>query len=153
MKFDELKLLVAINSLQPKGDPITDGAREMRAMEVRDEYTRIFGDVFFPWNTSDVIEVCVNWRKQTTTRLKAEIAAAHGYECFWKHRDKGPCSSDAEGGHVVSNSSGNALTVANGMIECRAHDNQRRERSIEDYLVHADVTAPELSTEGAMQEV
>lgn len=140
MRFDELKLLVAINSLQPKGDPISDDARVIRALDVRDEYTRLFGDVCFPWTTSEVMELCVNWRKQTTTRVKAEIAAAHGYRCFWENRGKGPCSDEAEAGHIVPRNSGADLTVQNGMIECRAHNNQRRERSIEDYLTSGDRT-------------
>lgn len=76
-----------------------------------------------------------------STRIKAQIAAAHGYECFWKHRGKGPCSDEAEAGHVVPRAAGAELTVENGMIECRAHNNQRRERSIEDYLTSGDVTA------------
>jgi hypothetical protein len=140
MRFDELKLLVAINSLKPKGDPISDHARMARARQVREEYTRLFDDVFFPWATSDVIEMCVTWRKQATARTKAEIAAAHGYGCFWRHRGKGPCCDEVEGGHVVPRCAGADLTVANGMIECRAHNNQRRERSIEEYLASDDVT-------------
>lgn len=140
MRFEELRLLVAINSLQPKGDPISDDARVIRAIDVRDEYTRLFGDVFFPWSTSSVMEVCVNWRKQPATRIKAEIAAAHGYRCFWNHRGKGECSDEVEGGHVVPACTGMALTVENGMIECRAHNNQRRERSIEEYLTSEDRT-------------
>ena len=140
MKFDELKLLVAINTLTPKGDPISDAARMGLARRVRDEYTRLYGDVLFPWTISDVIEMCVLWRKQSAARTKAEIAAAHGYECFWKQRDKGPCCDEVEGGHVVSRSAGAELTVANGMIECRAHNNQRRERSIGEYLTSPDRT-------------
>lgn len=140
MRFDELKLLVAINSLQPEGDPISDSARMSRAREVRDEYTRLFAEVFFPWTTSDVIEMCVTWRKNKSARIEAEIAAAHGYECFWKHRGKGPCCDELEGGHVVPRSAGADLTVANGMIECRAHNNQRRERSIEEYLTSVELT-------------
>ncbi len=140
MRFDELKLLVAINSLKPKGDPVSDHARAARAKQVRDEYTRLFDEVYFPWTVSQVIETCVVWRKQTTTRTKAEIAAAHGFECFWKHRGKGLCSDEAEAGHIIPNCTGAELTVANGMIECRAHNNQRRERSIEDYLASDDVS-------------
>lgn len=140
MKFDELKLLVAINSLKPKGDPISDHSRLFRARQVRDEYTRLFGDVIFPWNTSEVVEMCVAWRKQSSTRIKAEIAAAHGYECFWKHREKGPCSDEVEAGHVIARSAGAELTVANGMIECHDHNNQRRARTIEQYLDSRDST-------------
>ncbi len=141
MKFDELKLLVAINSLRPTGDPVTDDARFRYAASVRDEYTRLFGTVQFPWSTSQVIECGVAWRKQPTARIKAQIAAAHGYMCFWTHREKGPCCDDVEGGHVVPRARGGGdLTVVNGMIECRAHNNQRRERSIEEYLSSDDKT-------------
>ena len=74
---------------------------------------------------------------------KAEIAAAYGYECFWKHRGKGPCCDEVEGGHVIPRCAGADLTVANGMIECRAHNNQRREHSIEDYLASGELTSYE----------
>ena len=140
MRFDELKLLVDINSLNASGDPQSDSKRLDRAREVSDEYTRLFRDVYFPWTTSAVIEMCVNWRKQKATRMKAEIAAAHGFECFWAERGKGPCCDEAEAGHIVPNCTGAELTVANGMIECRAHNNQRRERSIEQYLASCDTT-------------
>lgn len=140
MRFDELKLLMAINSARPKGDPISDDARIITAIDVRDEFTELFGDVLFPWTTSMVMEVFVNWRKQPSTRLKAAIAAAHGCECFWRDRGKGPCSDEVEAGHVIPRCAGAELSVANGMIECRAHNNQRRERSIEDYLTSGDMT-------------
>lgn len=140
MKFEELKLLVAIDRMKPKGDPISDLARLRLAMEVRNEYAAWTRDVFFPWSVSEVIQLCVSYRKQIATRVKAEIAAAHGCGCFWTHRGKGPCSDEAEGGHIVPRCSGAELTVANGMIECRAHNNQRRERSIEEYLTSSDVT-------------
>jgi len=144
MKFDELKLLVAISRAKKAAlggsDPITDADRLRYADVVRDEYTTITGDISFPWTTSDVIQLAVNHRKQTQTKIKADIAEAHGYECFWRHRAKGPCCDEAEGGHIVPRSSGADLTVANGMIECRAHNNQRRERSIEEYLSSNDTT-------------
>ncbi len=41
---------------------------------------------------------------------------------------------EVEAGHVVQRCKGGPLTVENGQIECRAHNNQRREMSIEDYL-------------------
>jgi hypothetical protein len=140
MKFDELKLLVAIDSVKPKGDPVSDAKRRKCAIDVRDRYTLLTGDVLFPWTQSEVVELCVRYRKQLDVRTKAEIAAAHGCECFWRNRSKGPCCDDAEGGHIVPRAAGAELTVANGLIECRAHNNQRRERSIEEYLVSEDRT-------------
>ena len=41
--------------------------------------------------------------------------------------------------HARANGAGD-LTIENAMIECRAHNNQRRARSIEDYLSSEDVT-------------
>jgi len=144
MKFNDLKLLVAIHRLRPKGDPISDRQRMKCAVEVRGEYTRMFEEVHFPWTVSEVLEMCVMWRKNRAARVKAEIAAAHGYECFWAQRDKGPCSDEVEGGHVIARAAGSGeLSVQNGMIECRAHNNQRRERTIEDYLSCDDTTEPQ----------
>lgn len=144
MKFDELRLLVAIHNLRPTGDPVSDANRFARARQVRDEYTRMFGDVLFPWTTSEVIEMCVAWRKNKASRTKAEIAASHGYTCFWVNRGKGPCSDEVEGGHVIARAAGSGeLSVQNGMIECRAHNNQRRERTIEEYLTCDDTTEPQ----------
>lgn len=144
MKFDELKLLVAISRAKKAtlggSDPVTDADRLRYADVVRDEYAAITSDIYFPWTTSEVITLAVNHRKQTSTKIKAEIAEAHGYECFWRHRQKGPCCDEAEGGHVIPQASGADLSVANGMIECRSHNNQRRERSIEQYLASNDRT-------------
>lgn len=142
MKFSKLKLLVAIDRLKPRGDPVTDKARMRLAMAVRNAYTDMWQDVNFPWSVSEVVELCVAYRKQPSLRTKAQIAAIHGTDCFWKHREKGPCSDDVEGGHVVPRANGaGELTVANGMIECRAHNNQRRARSIEEYLDSQDTTS------------
>ena len=140
MKFNELKLLVAIHRCQPKGDPVSDRDRMRYAVEIRDVYTRMFGDVFFPWTVTEVVENGVLWRKNTTTRIKAEIADAHGYHCFWAERGKGQCSDEVEAGHVIARSTGAELTVANGMIECHSHNNQRSDRTIEEYLASQDRT-------------
>jgi hypothetical protein len=35
---------------------------------------------------------------------------------------------------------GGDISVANCQIECRAHNNQRRERTIEEYLTSSDTT-------------
>jgi hypothetical protein len=40
----------------------------------------------------------------------------------------------------VQRCKGGLLTVENGQIECRAHNNQRREMSIEDYLLSSITT-------------
>ncbi len=141
MKFSDLQLLVAVGSLQRKGDPISDHARFKHAEAVRAKFTRLFRTTCFPWSVSEVMELCIVYRKNITVRVKADIAAKHGFECFWKHRHKGPCCDEVEGGHVVSRADGaGELTVQNGMIECRSHNNQRRERTIEEYLISDDVT-------------
>lgn len=140
MKFAELRLLVAINELGNSGDPIRDSDRLEYAKQIRDVYSRLHQTVEFPWDVSDVIELATKWRKGTPTKLKADIAIAHGFECFWRERGKGPCSDEAEAGHILPASSGAQLSVANGLIECRAHNNQRRDRTIEEYLSSEDKT-------------
>ena len=136
MKFDELKLLVAINRLKPKGDPVTDEARWKFAIRIRDTYTTLYGEIAFPWSVSEVIALAVSWRKHAATKMKAEVANVHGYKCFWTNRNKGPCWEEVEGGHVVARANGGGdLSVVNGRIEWRTHNNQRRARNIDAYLM------------------
>lgn len=136
MTFQELELLVAIQGVPHLGrDRVTHQERLDFAKRVHGEWCLRTGDVLFPFTVDDVHRLAMSLRKNRSTRTKAEIAAAHGTACFWRHRGKGPCSDEAEAGHVVARCEGAELTVANGMIECRAHNNQRRDMTIEEYLL------------------
>lgn len=66
--------------------------------------------------------------------MKAKVALEHGTRCFWVGRNVGACSDEAEVGHIVPRCQDGPLTVENCMIECRAHNNERKERTIEQYL-------------------
>ena len=96
----------------------------------------LFDDVCFPFTVDHVQEHYTNQRKRPETRVKVEAALVHRqWSCFWEHRGKGPCSQEVEGGHILQNRDGHALTVANCLIECRAHNNQRANMTIEEYLL------------------
>lgn len=144
MTFDELRLLCAIHELEPGGrDKVSDTKRLNFGREVAGVYTDIFRTTRFPWEVDQVMETYLRWRKNTDTKIKAAIAMAHGFECFWRHRGKGPCCSEAEAGHLVPNSRGGPLSIENCIIECRSHNNQRRAMTVEEYLQSSDkVTNP-----------
>lgn len=143
MKFEELHLEVAVNRAGVGGDPITDAQRQQLVRKVFTAWLNLFGDSYFPFSVDDVAKAAVRVRKRGKDRVQAwQIAVAHNqWECFWKCRGKGPCSDEVEAGHVIARSGGGGdLTIENGMIECRAHNNQRRAKSIEAYLASTDVT-------------
>lgn len=135
MTFDELTLVTAIRRLDAgAADLITGQQRLQFALQVQEIYCRHSGDTRFPFSVDDVIGAYMKLRKNVDTRIKADIAIAHGATCFWRNRGKGECSEDAEAGHLVARTNGGELTVANAMIECRKHNNERREKSIDEYL-------------------
>lgn len=144
--FDQLRLLVAISHVDGSVPDKTDD-RLAYVYRVRDEYCRMSGDCCFPYSASEVSDLALTYRKNTTTRMKAKIASAHGAACFWAERGKGPCDNEAEAGHICPACEGNDLTVYNGMIECRAHNNQRRTMTIEEYLLAHETTSTEASNE------
>lgn len=136
MTFDELRLLTAIRMLGGTwGDMPTDQMRREFASQVAAQHAAMTGDVRFPWSIDDVIKLALSLRKQIDTRTKADIAIQHGVKCFWEGRGKGACTDEAEAGHLVPKCRGGQLTVENAVIECRGHNNQRREMTIEEYLL------------------
>lgn len=135
MTFSELNLVIAIKRLNcGSRDYNSQRERLIFAIRVQSEYCRIRGETVFPFTVDDVHAAYLKLRKNADTKLKAEIADTHGVRCFWIGRGKGDCDEDAEAGHIVPRCKGGPLTVANAMIECRKHNNARREKSIEEYL-------------------
>ena len=136
MTFSELTLVLAIHSLRPGSrDYITSEQRLRFALRVQRAYCTISGDCVFPYTTDDVLSAYMKYRKSPDTQTKAAIAAAHGARCFWRDRDKGGCSDEVEAGHLIPNSDGGPLSVKNCIIECRAHNNQRSTKTVEEYLL------------------
>lgn len=135
MTEHELQLCCAVRRADlGGGDRPTSRERRQAAMRVVSEWIEMTGDTLFPFTIDDIEQWSLRLRKNEDTKVKVDIALAHGTECYFKHRNKGPCSEEVEAGHVVQRCKGGPLTVANGQIECRAHNNQRREMSIEDYM-------------------
>ena len=135
MTFDQLKLCMAIHQADlGGGDRPSSSARLEAAAEVMHTFLFMFGESRFPYSIDDVETWRLSLRKNKETQIKTEIARVHGLRCFWAHRGIGPCSNDAEAGHIVARCHGGELSIENAMIECRAHNNDRRERSIEQYL-------------------
>lgn len=135
MTFDELRLCMAIHRAKLGNKDRTRSLDRNYAVErVFSEWIELFGDSRFPWAIDDVIRWLISHRKRPENRIKVEIALAHGATCYFANRGKGPCCDLAEWGHVVPRSRGGADTVENGQIECRTHNNGRREATIEDYM-------------------
>jgi hypothetical protein len=135
MTENELHLCCAIRRADlGGGDRPTSEQRRRAATAVVSEWLNLTGDTLFPFTIDDIERWSIALRKSPDAKIKVDIALAHGTECYFRGRGKGPCSEDVEAGHIVQRCKGGPLTVENGQIECRAHNNQRREMSIEDYL-------------------
>lgn len=135
MTFDELKLAMAIHRASlGGGDWTSDRQRREAACIVYCEWLREFGNTAFPFSMDDIERVRLAMRKNMDTRTKVAVAMQHGVRCFFEGRGKGPCSDDAECGHIVQRSAFGDLSVQNCQIECRAHNGQRGAMSIEEYM-------------------
>lgn len=134
--FLELRLACAIYEAGMGGrDPQSRRDRTSATQDVFAAYLALHDDSYFPFTVDQVCHMMSTYRKNKATQTKVEIAIAHGMmSCFWESRGKGPCSDDVEAGHLVPASQGGELTVGNCIIECRAHNNQRRAMQIEDYI-------------------
>lgn len=135
MTFDDLRLVIAIR--QHGGFP-SDGMSEVERIEYALQVSRLYcltnRNTRFDFDTDDVIRSALAVRKNIDTRIKADVAEAHGVRCFWQGRGKGSCCDEAECGHLVPNSKGGPLSVENCVIECRSHNNQRHAMTVEEYL-------------------
>jgi hypothetical protein len=135
MTRDELHLCCAIRRANlGGGDRPTSDQRQRAAISVFIEWVGLTGDSHFPFSIDDVEQWSIRLRKSTDAKTKVDIALTHGTSCYFENRGKGPCSIDVEAGHILQRCNGGPLSVENGQIECRAHNNQRREMSIEDYM-------------------
>lgn len=141
MTEKELHLCCAIRRADlGGGDRPTSEQRRRAASAVVSEWLNLTGDTLFPFTIDDIERWSMALRKSSDAKIKVNIALAHGTECYFRGRGKGPCSEDVEAGHIVQRCKGGPLTVENGQIECRAHNNQRRDMSIEDYIKSAMTT-------------
>lgn len=122
------------------GDRPTSDQRRRAALSVVAEWINLTGDSMFPFTIDDIERWSIALRKSSDAKIKVDIALAHGTSCYFKGRGKGPCSEDVEAGHIVQRCNGGPLNVENGQIECRAHNNQRREMSIEEYMKSGKTT-------------
>lgn len=135
MTEKELHLCCAIRRADlGGGDRPTSEQRRLAAAAVLAEWLNLTGDTLFPFTIDDIERWSIALRKSPEAKIKVDIAIAHGTECYFKRRGKGPCSDEVEAGHIVQRCKGGPLTVENGQIECRAHNNQRRDMSIEEYM-------------------
>ena len=139
MTFEELKLCMAIQRANLGGrDRTRTGDRHKAVGQVFWHWLHLFGDSRFPWSIDDVLHWSMQYRKSRQSRMKVQIALAHGETCHFRNRGKGPCCDRAEWGHIVPRCRGGQDTVENGQIECRAHNHQRgvngNVMSIEEYL-------------------
>lgn len=135
MTFEELKLCIAIHRAKlGSRDRIYREDRLAGAAAVMCAWLQSYETTFFPFTIEDIHRWQLAIRKSKDARRKVEIAINHGFKCFWLNRGKGPCCDQAEAGHLVPRCRGGELTIENSIIECRNHNNQRRERTIEEYL-------------------
>ena len=135
MTFSELRLVAAIHNANLGGaDFISKYDQHVAIVKVFSAYLELFNDSRFPFSAEQVFSTRLKYRKVKASKIKARVAIAHGFECFFAGRGKGACSVEAELGHVVPASRGGELVVENCQIECRAHNHQRSDMTIEEYL-------------------
>ena len=80
---------------------------------------------------------CTNNFNRTTRHISklqliVEVAKRRGTQCFYA--PLGGCSADVEIDRIRPGSKGGKYTIANCVLACRAHNNARRDRSIEEFL-------------------
>ena len=142
MQFNELRLCMAIKVADlGSGDIVSHERRMEMVREVFSAYLQLFDDSNFPFSIDEVDRCRLNFRKNKDTQMKADVALQHGWRCFWDGRSKGPCCQDAECGHLVPRCKGGDLSLQNCVIECRSHNNQRREMTIEEYIQSEKTTS------------
>lgn len=135
MTFNELALCIAIKRAGRSPDtPRTQEQRLDLAKRVMLEWLLMTKESLFPFTIDEIVEADTRIRKNKDTRTKVSVAEAHGAHCFWEGRNKGPCCQEAECGHLWQNSQGGPMSVENCVIECRSHNNQRRDMSVEEYI-------------------
>jgi hypothetical protein len=135
MNVDELRLSMAIKkACLGAGDRPTSDQRKDAAKRVMIEFLDIFDESYFPYTVDEIETAALRLRKSKEMQIKVDIAFAHGWKCFWNGRGVGPCSDEIEAGHIIPKCEGGQLSVENCWIECRAHNNERRERHIERYM-------------------
>lgn len=142
MTFDELRLAIAIQKANLGGrDLVTERDRKDAACRIYVEWVNYFDVTTFPFDGDSLDRMRLSLRKNANTQVKVNVAMAHGLQCYFEGRGKGPCSDEAECGHIMAKCNGGPLTVSNCQIECRAHNNQRSSMSIEEYLSSPLTTA------------
>jgi len=136
MKQSELLLWCAISKADlGSADRPTSDQRNRAALAVFTEWVGLTGDSSFPFTIDEIERSSLKLRKSGEPgKVKVGIALTHGIYCYFRSRGKGPCCEEVEAGHIWQRCDGGPLTIENGQIECRAHNNQRSEMSIEDYM-------------------
>jgi hypothetical protein len=133
MKFNELQLCMAIGKSSPD-TPRTSLQRTALAKRVVLHWINLFEESYFPFSIDDIVEWDTRMRKNKDTRTKIAVAKMHGHKCFWIGRGVGECCEEVECGHLIPRCKGGLLGVENCIIECRFHNNGRREMLIEEFL-------------------
>jgi hypothetical protein len=136
MNQSELLLWCAISQADiGGGDRPTADQRRRAALAVFTEWVNLTGDSAFPFTIDEIEQASLRLRKAGDPgKVKVGIALTHGIYCYFRNRGKGPCCNEVEAGHIWQKWDGGPLTIENGQIECKAHNNQRRELSIEEYM-------------------
>jgi len=62
------------------------------------------------------------------------VARTHGRRCFYCGRGKGECSNEVTLDRIVPGSRGGKYTVENCMLACSAHNTQRGNQPLEQFL-------------------
>jgi len=78
----------------------------------------------------------VRYRKSGDKKLRliAQVAILRGTTCFFENRGLGDCSEEIELDRILPGSRGGEYTVENCQIACRKHNQERGDKSIEQYL-------------------
>lgn len=137
MNFKHLKLLVAIELFGEHGrDRLTTEKRLAYAAEIRRIYSRITGDVFFPYSADDVNSFGVRFRKdKKNIQPLAVVASMYKHcNCFWDGRGVGECCEDAVAGRIYPEANETEINPRTAILECKTHNKDRGDRTVVEYL-------------------
>jgi len=137
MMFNELKLEMAVLESDISQDPVSDEQRSNVASQVYLAWIDMFDDEPMPFTRSEIVSAVVRNRKSGKKEsLALRVAKAHDHwQCFWSHRDKGPCLGEVRVGLLTCNTE---FPTSDCFLECERHNKERGGRTIESYLMQED---------------
>lgn len=157
MTFDEIPLYEAIHEVyrtvdNPRSDAWLIEPQRMRLLRLIQAQLPLdspfsseeWQQCWSAYGRSRVAEAGVQLKK---IELAILVARVHGRRCFFFSRGLGDCSSEVNLDRIIPGARHGQYTLENCILSCSFHNTQRRERSIEEYLLTGSARPSELLRE------